>query len=168
MKEITVHFDGLSEKFSLHGLEMTFVSPSDDLWCPVLSEFILEPSDQMFTDRCQEVMNAAVHDLNEPDEGTHVGTMNIHFGSADGILIVDARELKITENLRPSLDSRGPVPMSVRLCVIIHTKAFCQGGRRMLNSIREEEDGREDLPPLSHPKRLEATQLPSKTKVQHL
>ena len=46
----------------------------------------------MFTDRCPEAIGAAFSHLTGQDAGTHVVTMNIHLGSEDEILSVDAQE----------------------------------------------------------------------------
>ena len=92
--EMTIYFDGFSDNLSVQRLEMTCAPPSDDVWCPVLKEVILEPWDKMFMERCQEVINAAFNGRPKRERGIHVGTMHLHFGSTCEILTVDAGGLE--------------------------------------------------------------------------
>jgi len=73
---MTIHFDGFSDTLSVQRLEMTCAPPSDDVCCPVLKDFILEPWDKMFMERCQEVINAVFNGRPTQEEGIHVSILD--------------------------------------------------------------------------------------------
>jgi len=153
--EMTIYFDGFSDNLSVQRLEMTCAPPSDDVWCPVLKDFILEPWDKLFMERCQEVINAAFNGRPKQEKGIHVGTIVLHFGSNCETLTVDAEDLKITADFESSVDSSAPITMSVRFCNFVFSKVSLRGSRRLM-SICEEGDGGVGTP-LSHAPRPETT-----------